>query len=163
MSRPLIVNNKTFNYPDPGEDVGWGQNASDWASEVTEVLNTILAPGDILATAFDINDNTTVPTNIQGLAFDSSLARSAKIVYSVYRTSTNTPSGNAETGEMDIIYDNGAPVNTKWKMTQNKNGDAGIVFSINDLGQFTYTTTQIDLGAGGYVGILKFSAKSTAI
>ena len=163
MSRPLIVNNKTFNYPDPGEDPSWGGEASDWASEVTEVLNTILAPGDILATAFDINDNTTVPTNIQGLAFDSSLARSAKIVYSVYRTSTNTPSGNAETGEIDIIYDNGAPVNTKWKMTQNKNGDAGIVFSINDLGQFTYTTTQIDLGAGGYVGILKFSAKSTAI
>jgi hypothetical protein len=163
LSRTLIVNNKTFNYPDPGEDVGWGGDASDWASEITEVINTILSPGDILLTTFDINDDTAVPTNIQGLAFDSSLARSAKIVYSVYRTSTDTPSGNAETGEIDIIYDNEAPVTTKWKMTQNKNGDAGIVFSINDLGQFTYTTTQIDLGAGGYVGILKFSAKSTAI
>ncbi len=163
MSIPIIINNKTFNYPTSGEDPSWGDEATSAFVEVAEVLNTILSPGDILVTTFDINDDTTVPTNIQGLAFDSSLARSAKIVYSVYRTSTDTPSGNAETGEIDIIYDNEAPVTTKWKMTQNKNGDAGIVFSINDLGQFTYTTTQIDLGAGGYVGILKFSAKSTAI
>lgn len=163
MSRPLIVNNKTFNYPDPGEDPSWGTDASDWASEVTDVLNTILAPGDILTTTFDINNNVSVPLQIQGLAFDSSLSRSAKIQYSVYRTSLDNPSGNAESGEIDIIYDNLAAPGSKWQMTQNKNGESGIVLTISDLGQFSYTSSNIDLGAGGYSGIMKFSAKSTAI
>ncbi len=163
MSTPIIVNNKTFNYPTDGNDPSWGQDASDWAIEVSNVLDTILAPGDILATTFNINDDTSVATQIQGLAFDSSLNRSAKIQYSIYRTSTDNPSGNAESGEIDIIYDNLAPVNQKWKMTQNKNGEAGVVLSISDLGQFFYTSSQIDTGSGGYSGIMKFSAKSTAI
>lgn len=163
MSRELIVNNQSFDYPTSGTDPGWGGPATDWATEVTNVLGTLLAPGDILSTTFDISDDVSVATQIQGLAFDSSLNRSAKIVYSVYRTSTDNPSGNAETGTIDIIYDNLAPVGEKWKMTQNKNGEAGVVFSISDLGQFSYISTQIDTGSGGYSGVLKFSAKSTAI
>lgn len=163
MSIPVIINNKTFNYPQDGEDPGWGNDATDWAVEVSDVLNTILAPGDILETTFNINDNTSVSTQIQGLAFDPSLSRSANIVYSIYRTSTDTPSGNAETGEISIIYDNSASIGNKWQMSQTKNGESGVVFTISDLGQFSYTSTQINLGAGGYVGIMKFSAKSTAI
>lgn len=163
MSKTLIVNNKTFDYPSDGQDPGYGGQATDWAVEVTSVLNTILAPGDILSTTFDINDNVTVPLQIQGLAFDSSLNRSAVIQYSIYRTCTDSPSGNAESGTISIIYDNLAPVNQKWKMTQNKNGEAGVVLTISDLGQFSYTSSNLDLGAGGYSGIMKFSAKSTAI
>lgn len=163
MSIPIVINNKTFNYPTNNEDPGWGQDASDAFVEVASVLNTILAPGDILETTFNINDNTSISTQVQGLAFDPSLSRSASIVYSIYRTSTNTPSGNAETGEISIIYDNSATVGNKWKMAQIKNGEAGVALSISDLGQFSYTSSQINLGAGGYVGIMKFSAKSTAI
>ena len=163
MSTPLIVNNQTFNYPTDREDPGWGENASSWAEAVTDVLNTILAPGDILTTTFNINDDVTVPTNIQGLAFDPSLSRSANIVYSIYRASTDAPSGNAETGELTIIYDNNATSGSKWQLAQTKNGEAGVVFAITDLGQFTYLSTEINAGAGGYVGIMKFSAKSTAI
>lgn len=163
MSVPLTVNNKTFDYPADGEDSGWGGPATDWASEVTDVLNTILSPGDILETTFNINDNTSISAPIQGLAFDPSLNRSATIAYSIYRTSTDTPSGNAETGEISIIYDNNASIGNKWQISQTKNGEAGVVLTISDLGQFSYTSNQINLGAGGYVGIMKFSAKSTAI
>ncbi len=163
MSRPLVVNNQTFNYPDPGEDPSWGSEASDWASEVTDVLSTILAPGDILETTFNILDDISSPTQIQGLAFDSSVSRSASITYSIYRTSTDTPAGNAESGVISIVYDNSATVGTKWRIAQSQNGNAGVLLTISDLGQFSYTSTNINLGAGGYVGIMKFSAKSTAI
>lgn len=163
MSIPVVINNKTFNYPTDGNDPSWGSEATDAFVEVANVLNTILAPGDILSTTFDINDNVTVPLQIQGLAFDSSLNRSAIIQYSIYRTCTDSPSGNAESGTISIIYDNLAPVNQKWKMTQNKNGEAGVILTISDLGQFSYTSSNLDLGAGGYSGIMKFSAKSTAI
>lgn len=163
MSKTLIVNNKTFEYPSDGQDPGWGGDATDWASEVTDVLGTILAPGDILSTTFDISDDVTVSTDIQGLAFDSSLNRSAKIEYSIYRTSTDSPSGHAEAGTITIVYDNLAASGQKWKMTQSKDGDAGVVLTVSDLGQFSYTSSNLDLGAGGYSGTMKFSAKSTAI
>lgn len=163
MSTPLTVNNQTFNYPSDGQDPGWGEDSTGWATAVTDVLNTILSPGDILETTFDINDNQTSPLEIQGFAFDSSVSRSASIVYSAYRTSTDFPAGHAETGTITIIYDNNASVGQKWKLAQIKNGDSGVLFAISDLGQFTYTSTQIDNGAGGYSGTLKFSAKSTAI
>jgi hypothetical protein len=163
LSRELVVNNQTFDYPTDNQDPGWGQDASDWAAEVTDVLNTILAPGDILQTTFDINDNQSSPTSVQGLAFDSSVSRSANITYSIYRTSTDTPAGNAESGVISIVYDNNASVGTKWKISQTKNGEAGVLFTISDLGQFSYTSTEIDTGSGGYAGTLKFSAKSTAI
>lgn len=159
----VIINNKTFNYPDDGSDPGWGGEATDAFVELATAFATILAPGDILETTFNINDNTSISTQVQGMAFDPSLSRSASIVYSIYRTSTDTPSGNAETGEIQIVYDNSASSGNKWKMIQIKNGDAGVVLTISDLGQFSYTSTQINLGAGGYVGIMKFSAKSTAI
>ena len=48
-------------------------------------------------------------------------------------------------------------------MTQSKNGDSGVILTISDLGQFSYTSSNLDLGAGGYSGIMKFSAKSTPI
>lgn len=163
MSTPLVINNITYNYPVDGEDPSWGSDASGWAEAVTDVINTILAPGDILETTFNINDNTSSPAVIQGLAFDSSVSRSARIIYSLYRTSTDTPAGNAESGEINIIYDNSAGVGQKWKIAQTKNGEAGVLFVISDVGQFSYTSTQINLGAGGYAGTLKFSAKSTAI
>lgn len=163
MSIPIVINNKTFNYPSDAQDPGWGQEASDAFVEVANVLGTILAPGDILSTTFDISDDVTVATDIQGLAFDSSLNRSSKIEYSIYRTSTDNPSGHAEAGTITIVYDNLAASGQKWKMTQSKDGDAGVVLTVSDLGQFSYTSSNLDLGAGGYSGTMKFSAKSTAI
>jgi hypothetical protein len=163
LSTPLVVNNKTFDYPTDNQDPGWGQDASDWAAEVTEVLANVLAPGDILETTFDIADNTSVSAAIQGLAFDSTVTRAASITYSIYRTSTDTPAGNAESGVIDIVYDNQATAGTKWKMTQRTNGSSGVVLTISDLGQFSYLSSQIDTGSGGYSGTLTFSAKSTAI
>jgi len=116
---------------------------------------------DILETTFNVNNNQVSPLAVQGLAFDSSVSRSASITYSVYRTSTAAPSGHAETGQLSIVYDNNASVNSKWQMTQSANGTSGIVFTISDLGQVSYISS--DIGTTGYQGLLKFSAKSTAI
>lgn len=156
MSRPLIVNNNTFNYPDPGEDVGWGSESSDWASEVTEVLGSLLSTGDILLATFNVANNVSVFTDIVGLAFTAGLVRSVNVQYSLYRISTGNPSGNAETGTLAIVYDNNASSGNKWLLSQTATGDGGITFDITDLGQFQYKTT--DIGAPGYQGILKFKA-----
>lgn len=158
MAVPLTIAGTTFQYPEAGTDPQWGQNATDWAVAVTEAINTLLSPGDILQTEFTINNNQAVATNINGLLFDSGTVRAANITYSIYRTSNANPSGNVENGTIYINYDDSAPNGTKWKMSQIKNGDAGVTISVGDSGQFQYTSDDID--STGYTGVMQFSAKS---
>lgn len=160
MARELIVNNKSFQYPDPNEDPGWGGEASDWASEVTDVLNTLLAPGDITLTSFTISNDQSTFMDVSGLLFDAATVRSAIVTYTVYRISTANPSGNAESGEINLVYDNDASMGNKWSFTQQKNGEAGVIFQILDSGQVQYKSTDID--SVGYTGIIKFTAKTIA-
>ena len=160
MARNLTVDGTTYAYPDPGEDPGWGEAGSDWAEAVTGVLNSLLSPGDLLETTFNVANNISVATNITGLAFNTGVVRSALITYSIYRISTSTPSGKAETGQLNIVYDNSASSGNKWLLTQEATGNSGVTFDITDLGQFTYTST--DIGTPGYSGIMKFSAKVQA-
>jgi hypothetical protein len=158
MAITLIVNGTSYEYPIPGEDPNWGQGATDWASAVTEALNTLLAPGDILETTFSIDNDISVATNVNGLLFDPGTVRAANIDYAIYRTSTLNPSGNAETGVIHLIYDDSASVGSKWKFSQNIDGASGVSLSITDAGQVQYKTT--DIGTAGYSGTIKFRAKT---
>jgi hypothetical protein len=156
------VNGTTFNYPTPGDDAGtWGEPATDWAVEVTAVLATLLAPGDILQTSFTVQNNVTSPSNVNGLLFDPAQVRASNITYSVYRKTDSVTSGNVENGTLYINYDNNASSGNKWTLSQQKNGEAGITFSITDAGQFQYTTTNI--AGANYIGQMKFSARSLSI
>lgn len=158
MSIPLTIAGTTFLYPESGTDPNWGEQASAFAVAVTEALNTLLSPGDILQTQFAIDNDISVATNINGLLFDSGTVRAANISYALYRISTIAPSGNAETGTLYLIFDDSATVGTKWQMTQQKDGEAGVVFFIGDNGQLQYTSSDID--SVGYVGSIVFSAKT---
>lgn len=161
MPIELIVNNIPFEYPIPGDEPGWGQPATDWATEVTTVLGNLLGPNDILETSAAINNNITVFTDIPKLTFNTGLVRSATIEYSVYRTSTASPSGHAEGGGIRIVYDNAASIGSKWSMVvYGVAGTSGITFTILDTGQIQYKST--DIGAAGYSGVIHFSAKALA-
>lgn len=158
MSVTLTIAGTTFNYPTSGEDPNWSEEASSWAVAVTEALNTLLAPGDILQTSFAIDNNIAVPTNINGLLFDSGTVRAANVNYTVYRISDSSPSGHAETGLIFLVFDDSAAVGMKWKLSQSPvDGNAGISFSMDDDGQMKYATTTI--GDVGYVGTIRFSAR----
>ena len=160
MSIPLTIAGTTFNYPESGTDPNWAEETTGWAIAVSEALNTLLAPGDILQTEFAIDNDISVSTNINGLLFDSGTVRAANVSYSIYRISNTNPSGHAETGVMFIVFDDSAPVNQKWKLIQTKNGSSGVEFSIGDNGQFQYISN--DIGALGYVGVIVFSARTLA-
>lgn len=159
-TKSLTVNNKVFNYPGPGEDPGWGEDATSWAEEVTTVLNSILGAGDILETTFNIANNISSPTTVVGLTFDTGTVRSANITYSIYRVTDSSPSGNIETGEIALVYDNSASSGNKWLLAQKIDGDAGVTFDITDAGQITYTSTNI--AGANYSGVLKFKATTLA-
>jgi hypothetical protein len=154
----LTVNNNTYNYPDPGTDPGWGSEASDWAQAVTDVLNTILSPSDILETSYAINNNVSTATNINRLAFDPGTVRAANVTYTIYRISAANPSGNVESGTIYLNYDNSASLGSKWNLGQQKIGESGVVFTITDAGQVQYTSS--DIGDSSYTGSIKFLAKT---
>jgi hypothetical protein len=154
----VTINNKTYSIPSPGEDPGWGEATTDWIVEANKVIANLFGPGDILQTSFNLSNNVIVSQPLLALSFNATLIRSAFIEYSVYRRSDSNPFGNVESGIIQLIYDNDAPINEKWKMTREYSEDSGIDFFVNDLGQLSYTTT--DIGAAGHTGVIKFRARA---
>lgn len=159
MAVTLVVNNTPYQYPQNQESPGWGEAATDWAIAVTDVLNNVLGPDDILQTIFTVANNVSSFSDITGLSFNTGAVRSAIIEYSVYRTSTANPSGNAESGVISIVYDNAASAGSKWTMTvSNVAGNSGLTLNITDAGQLQYKST--DINATGYAGNMHFRARS---
>jgi hypothetical protein len=155
----LIVNNNAYAYPDPGQEPGWGESATAWAQAVTDVLNTLVAPGDILETNFTIGNNVSSFTNINGLAFDGAVVRAANITYSVYRTTTAMPSGTVEQGTILLTYDNAGSVGNKWKVSIQSDVTAGVTFACTDSGQVQYISTDMTPSTG-YTGTIVFKART---
>ena len=159
MPITLTVNNIPFEYPVSGDSPGWGGPATDWATEVTLVLNELLGSTDIVQTPFIISNNITSFTNIVGLSFNTGLVRGAVIDYTIYRTSTANPTGQAESGVLSVVYDNLAGSGSKWSLiAYGLNGNSGVTFNITDAGQLQYKST--DIGATGYSGVMHFRARS---
>lgn len=157
MPVTLIINQIPFEYPIPGDSPGWGQGATDWSKEVTIVLNDLLGPNDITETTFPIANNVTAFGNIAGLLFNTGQVRGATIFYTIYRTSTANPSGHAESGTLNIVYDNAASAGSKWSLVGfNQNGNSGVTFTITDAGQFQYKSS--DINSVGYSGVMHFKA-----
>ncbi len=155
MPKTLIVNNTPYDYPTAGDEPGWGGEATGWATEVTNVLNNLLGPNDILETSFSIANNQSTVADVTGLAFNAGSVRSAVVEYSVYRISDSSPGGNTETGEMHIVYDN----SVGWLIgIGGVVGNAGVQFTITSAGQLQYTST--DVGSLNYSGVMKFKAKA---
>lgn len=145
----LTVNGVTFNYPSEGQEAGtWGADATDWASEVTDVLGTVAPEGTITITESPFND--AASGNVAGLQFSSSVTQVAKIIYKIKRNTLY------ESGTLDVLYDNGV-----WKMSRiidvSSSTDLGVSLNIDDTtGQVTYTSTST-----GVAGTIKFKSIST--
>jgi hypothetical protein len=157
VSTPLVVNNKTFNYPSPGESPGWGEEATAWAEEVTSILGTVAGTGDIPTTTATLANDIGSAMPVSELTFNPSVVRGAKIQYSITRTATVSGSSvvKIEEGEMHVVY-NG----TSWELIRAFVGEADIEFTVTNTGQFQYTSSDISGGVGavGYVGSMKFKA-----
>lgn len=157
MPVTLTVNNIPFEYPANGDSPGWGQPATDWATEVTNVLGDLVGPTDILQTTFTVLNNQSISQNVLGLSFNTGLVRAAFIDYSIYRTSTANPSGFTEAGSIVATYDNLASAGSKWQLAVGPMvGNAGVTFTITDGGQFQYQSS--DINATGYSGTMHFRA-----
>lgn len=156
MPISLTVNGVTYEYPSPGENPRWGEDATGWAEEVTALLNTLAGANDIIETSFNVANNQASFADIVGLFFNPAVVRSAVVEYAVYR---ETDSANvAETGLIQIIYNQNSPATEKWQMTRQYSGSGGLDIQVLDSGQFQYKSS--NMAGSGYDGAVSFKARS---
>lgn len=151
----LQVGTEIFNYPDPGTEPGWGDDATGWAKAVTELLASIAGPGTINETQSNIDNNIAVATDIAGMVFNSSQTKSAIVLYRIQRD-TDSISPLTEMGQLNIVLDDGT-----WKLTRMiiVGNDAGVLLDIDSTGQVQYTSS--NLAGTNYTGSIKFKTMGT--
>jgi hypothetical protein len=147
MSKTLIVNNVPFEYPEQGEQSPWGEAATGWAEEVTNVLNSVNGPSDILETAGNIANNISTFTDIDSFFFDSNNVRSFSVRGNIARETDSN-----EVYEEFLLV--GLYQASSWVMTQEGIGDSGVEFNITSTGQVQYKSS--NLAGANYSGIIKF-------
>jgi hypothetical protein len=152
MSVTLVVNNIEYQYPSPGTQPPWGQDATDWASEVTRVLNSLKGSADILETGANILNNVTSLTDVTDMKFDANIVRSFTIRGNITRVYDSSS-----------IYEEfvltGLKKASTWILQQDGIGNAGIDFTITPAGQIQYTSSNLTYSTT-YSGLLKFRAIS---
>ena len=138
MSINLVVNNIPFEYPEQGEQQPWGEGATGWANEVTNVLASVKGPADILESFFDLSNNQTTFSDIPGFSFDSTTVRSFTIYGNIYRVYN---SGAATVTEEYSLT--GLNTDSDWVIQQEGFGETGIIFDITATGQVQYKSSNL--------------------
>ena len=158
MSRALVVNGTTFNYPEAGEDPGvYGEEATSWAQEVTTVLSAVVGDGDILQTNFNLDNNQTASfANITGFIFDFNTVKAVSCSYRIERT--NGSAYLVEKGSFEIVYN---PQTAIWSLTRDYTGDGGTIFDITAGGQLQYKIVTQILSPVQTSGFIRFETLST--
>jgi hypothetical protein len=145
MSIVLTVNNTPFEYPEQGEQAPWGEAATGWAKEVTDVLASLNGPSDILESSAVILNHQTVPQPISGLFFDPLTVRSFTVTGNIYRQSGLV----IKVEEFTI---KGLNNGTSWQFQQDGFGSAEVELSIDNTGKIYYTSSNF----AGSTGLIKF-------
>jgi hypothetical protein len=170
MSKTLVVNSIPFEYPEQGEQQPWGESATAWASEVTDLLNFVVGTFDKLESAAEIKELQATSADISGLVFPSASVRSFVLTGSISRkyTTATLPAGSpapfsvAEEFTINGIYNDS---NGTWTIQQDSVGESFVSFDINSSGQISYqsqnlTTVYSLTAASGYSGLLKYKAST---
>lgn len=151
MPKNLQIGNEIYEYPVQG-DGSWGEEATAWAEGVTEALQSVQGPNDILLTTALLTNNQTTPTDVSGLAFDTSEVLSVSIEYFTQRQGSSIL---IEEGRLYAVFDG-----SDWKLSAESTSDAGVDFTITAAGQVQYTTTDL---AGHTSSTVRFRAKTIDI
>jgi hypothetical protein len=153
MPKNLQIGSTVFEYPEQGDKAGWGEEATEWATAVTEALQTVQGPNDIITTSATLINNQTTPANIPGLNFDVSEVQAIDIKYLVIRTFDAGASTVTEAGRILGSY-NG----TEFVISVETDGnDSGFDISVQNSGQFQYTTSDL---TNHVSSIIRFEAKT---
>ena len=152
----ITVGSTVIDFPDSGSSPSWAPAVIAFAQAVSANLNAVAGAFDIPPQSQELTVMSETDSNILNLVFPTNSVRAAFIRYSVYRQTTTTKV--TETGVITVVYNPDGPVNNKWEISPDFNGDASISFSITDTGQVRFSTTA--LGGTFQNGKIYFAAQS---
>lgn len=155
MAKELTVGTETFEYPENGETVGvWGEEATAWSEAVTKLLGTLQGSNDIPVTSFSFLDNISTPSNILGMAFNTSSGGvlGVKVEYVVERVYNSGSSVLVESGTIIGNFDGSI-----FSISQEVVGNAEITISVTNAGQFQYTSSAL---TNPTTNVIKFKASA---
>lgn len=155
MSISLVVNKTPFDYPEQGDQAPWGEGATNWAKEVTKVLDGyVIGLYDIPETSINLQNGVSAFLEIPSFSFDISKVRSFEAIGTIVRKKND----NSQIVETFII--NGVNLGESWVITQEGIGDSGVVLDISPNGTIKYTSsTIVEITSS----VLTFKAKASAI
>lgn len=126
----LNVKGRQFNYPDPGREPGWGEDATAWAEAITEAVETAVAAGDLRGEV-TLPPQSPTPLAIPGVQISSLQSSAGKVLYHL------TEGSNYQSGVLTLTK-----LSNDWLITREYVGDnIDISFQITSSGQITYTST----------------------
>lgn len=158
MPKNLTIAGTEFLYPVSGEDPGlYGEEATGWAKAVTDVLGSVVGPGDILQTNFNLDNNQTASfANITGFIFDSNQVKGVSCSYRIERT--NATVYLVEKGQLELVFN---PQTSLWQLQREYVGDGGIDLDITAGGQVQYKINTQILAPAQTSGFIRFETFST--
>lgn len=151
MSKKLTVGNEVFEYPVQGS-ANYGEEATAWAEAVSEVIATVIGPGDILTQQVSLNG---ASGNINGLVFDISFVQRILVEGIITRENLLDSTKKVESFVIDGVY-NGSEFNFSITRT-GEDTDIDINITGPASGQFVFTNSDVDPNKPV---TMKFKAKS---
>lgn len=150
----VSIGGTIYEVPNVGESPNWGKEATDTIVALADTLGTLFADGDILTTRYNLANNVSTFSNINGLLFNYAQTRSAIVSYAVVRhTDLSTI---AEAGTLYLTYNEG---DSDWDIVRTiQDGEAFLQFDVTSVGQVTYRSH--DMAGLDYTGQIIFSAKT---
>jgi hypothetical protein len=138
MSTTVIIGNKTFEIPDPGEKPGWGEDTTDYLIAIAEALSTVQGPNDILQSSATLANNVSSPIAVSGFSFSTADVLAINCEFFVTRVFDSGSSVITESGNIIGSFDGSI-----FSISVDSEGDSGVTFDITNTGQITYVSSDL--------------------
>jgi hypothetical protein len=112
MSKNLVVGDEVYEYPDTG-DINYGEEATNWAESITEIVQEIRGPGDIPITGISLigaSSGGFVTGDITKLTFDTAYVQRIEVTGFVTRTFSDATPTKVEGFVIEGAF-NGSEIN----------------------------------------------------
>lgn len=140
MSKDVQIGNSIYKIPVYGENK-WGENATALLEALTNAVSNIVGPEDILIQEAILTNNTTTPTAINGLKFDTSVVENGVVNGIIVRIFT-VVSGKTPTQDSFVIESSSYEGKLEYTVRY-QGSDAKVSLIGQDNGQFQYTSEDV--------------------
>lgn len=141
MAKEVRIKNSVFTIPAVGEN-RWGEKTTALLEAMATLLTSVVGPQDILTREAVLANNTSTPTIINGLKFDTSIVESSRVDGVIVRT---FPGLLAIPAQQDTFVIESCSYQGQLEYSIRYVGDdTGVKLIGADDGQFSYTATNVE-------------------